>query len=399
MDIVIFFIALFSFAYLGSIFLGRGGKENHIFKTFPSLGPEYILLGFLLGPNISDILNNNILQQLNPIIALGIGWVGFLLGSQLSLQDLKKFPKHYYYISAGQSIVSYALVFLLAAAIFLINRKDITLFDIYAISILAATGAITTPIVMGFLSRNFIKRGEIFRMLYFVSSMDAIWVIVPFTLSTIFAVILFQENEKISFLILWALLSIVLGIFLGYFLRSFLRLKYNQNETLLLILGFLILGSGSAIYFNFSPLLVNFFCGVVIANTFEKKNQILEMSARYEKIFYILFLILAGALWKAPSVWIWNLFLLYFAGRIIGKYIGFFFTAKFFKSAFSANKQHHLGWTLLPQGGTSLAIALDFHQRTKGIWSEMILTILLITITVSLIFAPVILRKALPAYE
>jgi len=56
-----------------------------------------------------------------------------------------------------------------------------------------------------------------------------------------------------------------------------------------------------AIFFSLSPLFVNMIAGVTAANLPGSKDRVFMAVARQEKPFYIVFLILAGAVWQPAA--------------------------------------------------------------------------------------------------
>ena len=64
-------------------------------------GAEYVIIGFLLGPQVSGLLNAGQVQDLTPIVSLALGWLGMLLGTNypmgpLSLLDFVGLDTTYY---------------------------------------------------------------------------------------------------------------------------------------------------------------------------------------------------------------------------------------------------------------------------------------------------------------
>ncbi len=398
MKIIIFFIALFGLAYLGSLYFGRKDQKRKGSASVSLLGAEFLFLGLFLGPNALDILNYEVLQQLKPILALGIGWVGYLFASQLNLQDLRKFSRGFFMMSIAPAATAFVLILGLLLAALSFGQARIHSLDLYAIAILAAAGAITSPTVLAFNSSRLRSSQAAFRMIYFISSLDGLWMMIPVTGATILFIFFTIDNQPILVRLLWAFSSIFMGIAMGYFLRFLLRLKFSQKEFLLIAIGFVILGSGIAHFIGVSPLLLNFFSGLVLANTNEYKSQMHEMLAKYEKIFYLLFLLLAGAMWQIPGEVTLPFLGLYMIARVMGKILGAY-TAAHIWSDPTVEKQKYIGVTLLPQGGLSLALALDFLERFPGSWAHIILSIVSLSMLLSLLISPPILQLFLGSAE
>ncbi|NIP83548.1 MAG: hypothetical protein GWM90_31710, partial [Gemmatimonadetes bacterium] len=58
-------------------------------------GAHFLLVGLLLGP-ILGFLTVEVVGQLEPLLALGLGWIGLLFGMQLDRDQLGQFPASYF---------------------------------------------------------------------------------------------------------------------------------------------------------------------------------------------------------------------------------------------------------------------------------------------------------------
>ncbi|MFC1575016.1 hypothetical protein ACFL5A_00005, partial [Gemmatimonadota bacterium] len=51
-----------------------------VFRT----GTHFLFLGLFLGPHLLDLLTQESVRQLFPLLGLALGWIGFLFGLQLN---------------------------------------------------------------------------------------------------------------------------------------------------------------------------------------------------------------------------------------------------------------------------------------------------------------------------
>ena len=51
-------------------------------------GAEYVVIGFLLGPRVTDLIDAVQVQDLTPIVSLALGWLGMLLGTYFRLPTM-----------------------------------------------------------------------------------------------------------------------------------------------------------------------------------------------------------------------------------------------------------------------------------------------------------------------
>ena len=78
-------------------------------------GAEYVLLGVLLGPHVSGLLDAARVEDLTPIVSLAIGWLGMLLGTSFRLPSLALLPAD----DVRTAFAEAAATFLVAGAILL----------------------------------------------------------------------------------------------------------------------------------------------------------------------------------------------------------------------------------------------------------------------------------------
>jgi hypothetical protein len=389
METSLYTIVIFAAAFFGSQLLLKAlsGKSSN--KIITLLGGEFILLGLLAGPKVTGLISQQVLQQLEPILALGIGWAGFLFGSQLNLGDLKRFPTFYFKVVASQGIFSWLLLMtgLMALSAYLIPEGPL-----YTPFLLAVIGSVSSPMVFSVAPWLQKKFPSGWRLLYLTTSLDAAPALVIYGVFFAFLHIFSNPDITLHTHALWLALSLGLALIFGYLFRFLIRLRLSKNELLLVLLATVIFASGSALYLHFSPLLINFIIGIITANTQEKRTQILELLMHHEKNFYLFFLLLAGALWRIPGQpFIW-LSLAYLLLRVVAKLTGFALARRLAipKEQPAAGKLPMGGMWLLSQGGMALAMAIDFDISFAYLQPTLILHTVLLSIILFNLLAPLI---------
>jgi hypothetical protein len=78
-----------------------------------AIGLPFLFVGFALGPHLLEILSDDIVDRLNPLLALGLGWIGVLFGLQLDRDHLRQFPTRYLALAWLQAAVAFGIVFLI----------------------------------------------------------------------------------------------------------------------------------------------------------------------------------------------------------------------------------------------------------------------------------------------
>ncbi|MCA9796363.1 MAG: hypothetical protein KC910_31365, partial [Candidatus Eremiobacteraeota bacterium] len=91
-----------------------GGSRFLSVRLLARTGILFLLLGAAIGPNGLRLLDPDVLEQLGPIVVLGLGWIGFLYGIHLEYRWLRRFASGLFLTALGES----AFTFLFVLAVF-----------------------------------------------------------------------------------------------------------------------------------------------------------------------------------------------------------------------------------------------------------------------------------------
>ena len=165
-------------AFLGTRFLVRKKSLSALNYLFLS-GFVYIFLGLYLGQHGLNILSPQVLETLDPLISLGLGWIGFLFGFQLEGKYLRRFSKK----AIGLSVLKSLFVFLLVFGIMLLSmvrlfpeQPSYLLFGMALAFALLAT--VNSPTLLNAASFVLPARGDYFYLARFLTSVSGFWGIV-----------------------------------------------------------------------------------------------------------------------------------------------------------------------------------------------------------------------------
>ena len=81
-------------------------------------GAEYVLIGVLLGPQISGLLGAGQVQDLTPIVSLAVGWLGMLLGTYFRLPTLALLPREHVATAFAEALATFAAALAALLALF-----------------------------------------------------------------------------------------------------------------------------------------------------------------------------------------------------------------------------------------------------------------------------------------
>lgn len=344
--------------------IGLLGAQLTFARRDPPLGPRisiaiglpFLFVGFALGPHLLGLLSHEIVDQLNPLLALGLGWIGVLFGLQLDRDHLRQFPPRYLALAWLQAVVAFGIVFLTG---YLIVDAWLPLRLEVVVLVVAATACVSTPAAIALISNAYKTRGRVARLLFYVASLDAAVGIAALGLthSAHHSGVLGSSGGAQS-LFEWFAFSVLLGLFFGILFLSLTRVRPRTQELLLLLIGLVLFAAGTAFYLSLSPLFICMIAGVVIGNLSPMRRRAYAALSEWEKPIYIILLVLAGALLEFASWWIAPLVAAYVGLRILAKWLGGLLASRLRPR--DVNLPGTFGLALTPQGGISLAMAISF---------------------------------------
>ncbi|MBW3534572.1 MAG: cation:proton antiporter [Gemmatimonadetes bacterium] len=332
-----------------------------LFRT----GIHYALAGVALGPLGLEFLSRAAVEQLYPLLGLGLGWIGFLFGMQLDRSTLRHFPPAYYVLALGQAALAFVLIFVVARVGLgaLGHEGDVITVMIAAA---AATACITTPAGIAMVSANFLVRGNVGQLLFFIASVDALVGIlalqVTYAVYHPAAVVIDLGNVPA---LGWMTVAVGLGVILGILFLWLTRPRPGREELVLFLLGTAALSGGAALQLQLSPLFVCTVMGAVVANLAQDRQRIFQALEKWEKPIYVTFLMLAGALLTFETFWVLPLALAYAVLRGVAKVGASAALVPLVRLPFAAPRR--LGLGLIPQGGISLVMAVSLMLTYSGL--------------------------------
>ena len=317
-------------------------------------GTHFLLIGFLLGP-ILGLLTLNVIGELEPFVALGLGWIGMLFGLQLDRRQLTQFPPTFFAFMVAQAVLTFALFAGFALVAIRVAGQVGPQVDA-ALLAAAATAAVSTPAGVALISRTFQVQGQLSRLIFYTASLDAVVGIVAIQVT--YALFHPAGAAVAGFgWGVWMGIAVAAGIIFGVFFLWLTRPKPERDELTLFLLGLVVFEAGTALYLGVSPLFVAMITGIVVGNFSPSRRRAYAVLQEWEKPIYVIVLILAGALLTFGSWLVLLLALGYVLIRGGAKYVAGAVTGRLVRLPFRPPADAGMG--LIPQGGISLAMALS----------------------------------------
>ena len=366
-------------------------------------GTEFILLGYMLGPRGLGLIPANIVESLDPLLHLALGWAGLMFGLQFNRRTVLLYRRRRWVLAFSQSLITSGVVgvtaWLLMPLIFPAIDEEMRR---RAAAILGICAGPTAPSSIHYFSRVFQIRGRVDRLLKFIAGVDGIPPILLLGLAAglLHVSIVGMAEELPGWK--WLLVGLFIGVVLGLLLSVLVGLDFKQEELLLFVLGVVALASGLAQYLHLPAVFLSFFAGVTTANTAWHREEIHKLAAHAEKPIYLTFLVLTGTLVVLDDVRVLTLAATLVLLRLLGKVVGnvIWRWIPFEPRA----RSPWLGLALVSQGGLTLVLAVDFYflysaDLERADPTLLVVSAVVVAVLANEVLSPLFIRGLFPTIE
>lgn len=315
----------------------------------------YILAGILFSPDfLGGYLGIDGTEWTQPIVAVTLGVIAYLIGGAVSVAQLRQLGWTIVTATIGKVTGSFVAVLmgflLLGVAVDGVSSWSLGL-------LLAAIATTTAPAAIVAIIYQYRASGPLTTALLGMVALDDVLALVIFSL-------VLATLESTGFgaavpAVIWEIAAAIgFGLVGGYLIERIARHLPDQTLRLVALLGGVILLTGLAETWHFSPLLAamalgfstRLFAGAHAESLFRPLEQLQE-------VVFVLFFTLAG-LHFAPAVVLSHagLIILYFLLRAGGQIVGAMIGARV--AGAPRVISHNVGLIMLPQGGVAIGMAL-----------------------------------------
>jgi hypothetical protein len=355
-------------------------------------GAEYVVIGFLLGPRVTGLLDAGQVQDLTPIVSLALGWLGMLLGTYFRLPTMALVDGAYLRVAFAEAVATFGIAL---AALFAVFRYVVEAPwpDAAVLSgTLAAVATLSSPVAVDAVVDRLRVRSRVPPVLQLAARMDALVAVVAFGLVlTIFHQGDVAPGVRPPTATEWAVINIAVGVASGVLFHLFLgpRGHLDEGRLFVALAGAIVVASGASYYLNLSPIFTNLVLGVILVNSGGAHRDVARLLLSTERPVYLALLLFAGAAWSPGSV-----DLLFIAPLFVLIRVG----ARFLGGAIAGGhvappelRAAGLGRGLLALGGLGVALAVNYGQVYPDLHSRLVLTATLLAV---LLFEIVASREA-----
>ncbi len=285
-------------------------------------GFPFVIVGWFASLPVVGILTDDVLAELSPLLRLGLGWGGFVIGSRFDARLFTGLPAGTARLVTLATILPFGLVLATTGLLLLVVggvgpgtlRDPVFVRDAI---ILGTAGAMTAATVSG---TGILARVVRLEELAGIAGL------------AIVAAYFRPQGAGVAWQLpgtAWLFLTIGLGVTLGAVAWGVLHRAQTDSEFMLLAIGAVAFAAGAAGYLHLSSVAVTFVSGVVLANLpADWKPRLGATLERLERPIYLISLVVIGALWNPTDPRGWLLVPLFVAARIAGKRLAMTFASE-----------------------------------------------------------------------
>ncbi len=393
MSAILGLILLSAVAYAGSLHIFSKEKLPPLIRYLFYTGWEFMLIGIIIGPSVLDFFPEFLLRELEPVIHLGLGWVGLLVGAQMRLTDLARVERWQLRVTLYQALFCGLLVMLAAYLPLHYLYRWGAGEAVVAAAVLAAAAAVSSPTVLALLGKERRFEASVRQLLNVISGLDAMVAVVLMALS-----LTLLRHGLVSFTLGLKYLAQAAGtgLLLGFFFRHLPREKLKDKEQLVLMIGFVFFTAGVGGVLSVSPLVISFIAGVFLANTLRPDDPLYRAASNTERPFYIIMLLLAGLMF-VPSPITFAIAFVVAPVRLLGKQysLNWLMGRGAAPSPFPKNG----GLALASQGAMALVIGFAYLSVENGGMGRGVFSIIALCVIFNEIAAPFLIGRVLAAKQ
>jgi Kef-type K+ transport system membrane component KefB len=345
-------------------------------------GVEYLVLGILLGPQVSGFMSSDVVTSFAPFVVLALGWTGAGLGMQLYLPTLIQTPSIVYRTALLEATIAFVSVTGVMVAAFSwafdLSYAQVILPAVTLGAIAVASASSALPLFQDSETHPIVEQVQTTALL------DSVLAIIVFGLLLCVVHVEVEVGSRAFTATEWAAITIGIGVIGGTLFHLFIGAERDPDRLFIALAGAIILGSGAAGYLRLSPLFSSMLIGAILVNTSTNREEITNLMVSVEKPLYFVLLIFAGASWQ-PSTQNWFFPVVLFVLMRIAAKLG---AARLAVRIERRVETLGINWgrALFTQGTLALAIALNYSLNDTQIVPNVVFTAAVASVLVNDLF-------------
>lgn len=360
----------------------------------------YILCGLLFGPELIGLVTTSMLADLALVKGTAVGLIAFLAGCELNLRRLRPRLRAIGLISAlsiGAALIL-LFAFFYAVTFALPISEHFSTFERLAAALVCANvlAAFSPAVAVGLISETKAS-GPLSETVMSIVVLADLVIVVAYALSSSVAHSVFPGSGSgggMALLVPHIFGSIAAGALAGAALALYVRRVGARSGIFAFALLFIAAEAGAALHLN--PLLVGLAAGLFLENASPVGGERLSREVQPVTLptFAIFFAVVGAEVHLRAFLHVAPYALAAAALRALGIYVGARVAARW--SGIEPVLARRIPFGLFPQAGVAIALASLVLSDHKP-WGSVYGTIILGTIVVNELIAPVLFRNAIVA--
>jgi hypothetical protein len=366
------FLAIAALSLLAS---SRAAMDPGRFPALAQLaasGLLFLALGAVVGPGSAGLLEWSDLEALRPVVALGLGVAGVIVGLNLEPRLMRLLPRAVYAAALAHAGTAFLWVALPLAGPLLFSMGLPPGAAVGAAALLGAAASLSSGhfAVLGYRSGR-LERGHGLSVAL-LTVLDDVVGLGVLALALAFGV----KGSVLDGLGLVGL-ALLLGVACGALLAFLMHGLNDHGELMAVLLGGVALVSGAAAYLRVSTLLAGVACGATLALVGGRAvEQAARELGRFERPVYLLLVFLVGAHVQARDLMAWALLPGYVGLRFLGKVLGGALARRVAGTTLALPRR--LGYALIAQGGLALCLVVEYLVLVPGPLSQRVFDVVVV---------------------
>ncbi len=354
----------------------------------------YIVTGLIVGQTGLGLIPEEIVGEMRPLSMFALGLIGFMIGGELKLAELRKRGSQFLSILLSEGLLAFLAVGAATGILVWLLSGDANQ-AVAMGALLGAISAATAPAATVSVLWEYKTRGPLTNTLLAIVALDDGLGLLLFGFAASIAGVLLSGSTLTVGAILGIpayeiIASIGLGIASGTLLNMLLRWSAIPERQLLFTLAMVMLNMGLSMAWNLDAILAAMALGTTLVNLAPRRSQdAFRLIEEFAPPIYVLFFVLVGAELQlfGTSFHVWLIAGTYVLARTLGKIVGAYCGARI--SGAPRTVRRYLGFGLFAQGGVAVGLSiLAAHRFESTIGSEIIIVVTTTTLLVELLGPP-----------
>ena len=325
-----------------------------------SSGVPFLAMGVVFRLPAVGVLTDEVVADLRPALEFGLGWLGFVVGMQFDVRELDQLPEKSGAVVLAESAIPLGLTAGACALALFGLGSEWSLRDALVLGACAAPASPIAAVALarssGSLPASIVARVTV---LNDVAGVAVLGLVCAF----------FRPTDELSAWklphVAWLFVTLGMGGVLGILTYVLVRSAKGLSEEVAYLLGAVALSAGMAGYLAISPLVACAIAGALLTNLpHERMTELRASILQLERPLYLIFLLVAGALWD-PTAWQgWALVPVFVLSRVGAKMLGATIATR--TGPPQLPDAMTLGIALSPQSPIAIAVIVSFSTLYGG---------------------------------